>query len=257
MMRKNIMNGKKKGLSIIVPCLNEEGNIRATVRSIKEAVSNAGAVIDYEIIIIDDGSTDSTGTVIDSLAAGERRITAVHNGRNMGFGYSYTEGVRRAAKEYIVMVPGDNEIPTEAMEKIFSHAHTADVLIPYTANTEVRKPSRRALSRLFVIGMNLLFGLDLRYYNGTCVIRSSLLKKTPMKTCGFAYMASILVRLIRSGAVFAEIGVDIRQRESGTSKALRPASVFSVLQAVAVLFWDVRVRDRSAYTAEPRRIEAR
>lgn len=248
---------EKRTISIIIPCLNEEGNVRATVCSIKEALSSACAFADYEILIINDGSTDSTGAVIDSIAAGDRRVKAVHNGRNMGFGYSYTEGVRRASMDYIVMVPGDNEIPTEALERIFSRVGRADVMIPYTANTEVRKPARRALSRLFVLGMNILFGLDLRYYNGTCVIRSALLKKIPVKTWGFAYMATILVRLIRSGAVFTEIGVDIRQRQTGTSKALRPASVLNVLKAVAVLFWEVRVRDRANYRAEPRRVEAR
>ncbi len=256
-MRKKETGREKRTISIIVPCLNEEGNVRAAVCSVKEALSRAGVFADYEILIINDGSTDSTGTVIDSLAANDKRVKAVHNSRNMGFGYSYTEGVRRASMDYIVMVPGDNEIPAEALEKIFSSVGGADVMIPYTANTEVRKPARRALSRLFVIGMNILFGLDLRYYNGTCVIRSALLKKIPMKTWGFAYMASILVRLIRSGAVFTEIGVDIRQRQSGTSKALRPASVLNVLQAVALLFWDVRVRNRANYGAEPRRIEAR
>lgn len=256
-MSKKKRNIEKISISIIVPCLNEEGNVRAAVCSVKEALSKACAFADYEILIINDGSTDSTGAVIDAIAAADRRVKAVHSGRNMGFGYSYTEGMRRASMDYIVMVPGDNEIPANALEKIFSSVDRADVMIPYTANTEVRKPARRALSRLFVIGMNILFGLDLKYYNGTCVIRSALLKKIPMKTWGFAYMASILVRLIRSGAVYAEIAVDIRQRQSGTSKALRPASVLSVLQAVLVLFWDVRVRNRADYRAEPRRVEAR
>lgn len=254
---KQDLEKEKRTISIIVPCLNEEGNIKETVCSVKDAISKAGTFADHEIIIINDGSTDSTGSEIDSIASGDRRVKAIHNVRNMGFGYSYTEGVRRASMDYIVMVPGDNEIPAEALEKIFSNACGADAVIPYTANTEVRKPARRVLSRLFVIGMNNLFGLDLRYYNGTCVIRSSLLKKIPMKTCGFAYMASILVRLIRSGAAFTEIGVEIRQRQSGTSKALRPASVLNVLKAVAVLFWDVRVRDRASYRAEPKRVEAR
>jgi hypothetical protein len=105
--------------------------------------------------------------------------------------------------------------------------------------------------------MNRLFGLRLRYYNGTCVIKASLLKSVPMTTWGFAYMAAILVRLIRSGASYIEVGIDIAQRTSGASKAFMPGNILSVLGAILKLFWEVRLRDRSRYSATPGHIRRR
>jgi len=245
---------KKPSISIIVPCLNEEGNLRGTVECIREALDSSGRFSSYEILIFNDCSTDGTGALAEEIKKGERSIKVIHNPRNMGFGYNYTEGVRLAQKEYIMMVPGDNEIPALAIEKVFSLAGEADIIIPYVTNTHVRAKSRRAISQVFVIMMNTAFGLKLRYYNGTCMIKSSLLKKVPLKTWGFAYMAAILVRLLRSGASYAECGVEIRSRESGKTKAFTMKNIFSVVEALATLFWDVRVKDRASYSGQARRV---
>ncbi len=236
------MEKKRPTISIIVPCLNEAENLRSTVSCIKEALSSSGRFSDYEILIFNDGSTDDTALIATELKEEDSRVRAIHNTRNMGFGYNYTEGVRLAAMEYVMMVPGDNEIPGNAIRSVFSRAGDAELIIPYTANTWVRPLSRRVVSRCFTILMNTLFGLRLRYYNGTCLIKAELLKRTPMTTRGFAYMAAILVRLIRSGASFTEVGVDITQRTSGRSKAFHPGNVFSVLSAILRLFWEVRIR---------------
>ncbi len=244
----------KSSISIIVPCLNEAPNIAGTVGSIKRALDESGRFSDYEILIFDDGSTDKTGEVADGLSEENRHIIVIHNERNMGFGYNYTEGVRRAAKEFVIMVPGDNEIPTDAILAAFSRVGDADIVVPYTANTWVRPLSRRVVSRAFTVSINTLFGLRLRYYNGTCVIKADLLKQVPMTTWGFAYMAAILVRLIRSGASYTEVGINIAQRSSGNSKAFMPGNIVSVLTAIISLFWEVRLKERSRYSAVPKRI---
>ncbi|MBI5235402.1 MAG: glycosyltransferase family 2 protein [Deltaproteobacteria bacterium] len=248
------MSKRRLSISIIVPCLNEEKNLKGTIESIKSALKTTGVFSEHEILIFNDGSTDKTGVVADEIKKTEKGVAVLHNPKNMGFGYNYTEGVRLASKEYIIMVPGDNEIPAQAIEKVFALAGKADLIIPYTANTQVRPASRRAISWLFVAIINALFGLRLRYYNGTCVIRSSLLKKCPLKTWGFAYMAAILVRLIKSGASYMETGVDIKPRETGKSKAFAPKNVVSVFKAVLGLFWDVRVKERRAYSSPAKRI---
>ncbi|MBI1911345.1 MAG: glycosyltransferase family 2 protein [Deltaproteobacteria bacterium] len=240
-------------ISIIVPCLNEEGNLKGTIESIEEALSSS-RFSDYEILIFNDFSTDNTGKIAEEIKKKEKNIRVIHNPKNMGFGYNYTEGVRLAKKDYIIMVPGDNEIPPEAIKKAFSRVGKADVIIPYTANTHVRALSRRLISKLFVVGMNTLFGLNLIYYNGTCVIKSKLLKKVPLKTWGFAYMAAILVRLIRSGASYIEVGIDIKPRETGKTKAFALKNIVSVFKAIGTLFWEVRIKERAKYNSPARRI---
>ncbi len=248
------MDDKRPSLSIIVPCYNEGKNIAGTIDCIKKSLKTTARFASTEILIFNDKSTDNTGEVAEALAKEHEEIRVIHNERNMGFGYNYTEGVRLAAKEYILMIPGDNEIPGEAITNIFSEVGRADLIVPYTINPEVRPLARQIISRAFVILFNALFALSLKYYNGPCVIKAELLKKVPMTTHGFAYMAAILVRLIKSGATFTEVPIQIQYRASGDSKALKPRNIMSVLSTILKLFLEIRFTHRAVYSAAPRKI---
>ncbi len=87
---------ERPSISFIVPCYNEAGNIEGTVASIKDALSSSNRFDKFEIIIFNDLSTDSTGEIIERIAKEEKSVRTVHNKKNMGFGYNYTEGVRLA-----------------------------------------------------------------------------------------------------------------------------------------------------------------
>lgn len=242
-------------LSVIIPALNEEGNLAAAVDTVLRAIGNRFA--DYELLIFDDGSTDRTGAIADELAAGNQHVRAIHNPRNMGFGYNYNRGVELARMEYVTMFPGDNEIPGEAIRAILNAVGEADIVVPYIATPSVRSGSRRLISATFVALVNFLFGLQLRYFNGPCVHRRTLLLSVPMRTHGFAYMAAILVRLIRSGCSYVEVPMPLQARQHGQSKAFRPKNIASVLSTIGELFWEVQIRERRKYAGAVRRIESR
>ncbi len=244
---------KKPSISVVVPAYNEEERLEGTIAAIDASLGDGFS--DHEILIFNDKSTDRTGEIADGLREKDNHIRVVHNPVNMGFGYNYKEGVRLAKKEYVIMIPGDNEIPREAIKKIFTQVGRADIIVPYTANMEVRPYSRQIISKAFTGLMNLISGLDLAYYNGTCVHKTSLIKEIPIRTHGFAYMATILVRLIKSGASFTEIGVDIEPRVGGESKAFAIKNVISVLGALWGLFIEVRFTERAKYNKRPKRIE--
>lgn len=242
-------------LSVIIPALNEEKNLSAAVATVLEAIGQR--FHDYEFLVFDDESTDGTRQIADELAARNGKIRVIHNPRNMGFGYNYLRGVQLARMEYVAMFPGDNEIPKEAVRITLDAVGSADIVVPYAVNPSVRSWFRRVVSRCFVLLINGLFGLRLRYFNGPCVLRRTLLLSVPMKTHGFAYMASILVRLIRSGHGYVEVAIPLQPREHGRSKAFRLRNILSVLGAIAALAWEVYVRDRRKYALGTHRLESR
>jgi glycosyltransferase involved in cell wall biosynthesis len=240
-------------LSVIIPALNEEGNLEAAVRSVLAAIGTRFE--EYELLVFDDGSTDRTGEIADRLAKENDRIRVIHNGTNKGFGYNYTRGVQLARMEYVTLFPGDNEIPLEAIRTILLAVGAADIVIPYISTPEVRPWSRRVVSIGFVVLLNVLFGLRLRYYNGPCIHRRVRLQAVPMRTHGFAYMASILVRLIRSGCTYVEVPMPLQARQHGRTKAFRLKNIISVLGTLAELFWEVRIAHRDRYAVSPQRVE--
>lgn len=237
-----VISGFKPSISIIVPAYNEEQNIAGAISAIKAAV--AGRFSEYEILIIDDASSDKTNLIADRFAKEDSNIKVVHNLVNMGFGYNYRTGVRLATKDYIALIPGDNEILEDSIKDIFSCVGKADMVLPYHTNSEVRSFLRRGLSGGFTVVLNFLFGNRLKYYNGPVVHKKDIVTKVPMSTNGFAYQAEIITRLLKAGHSYIEVGMQIRSRQHGHSKALYPKNILSVLKTVARLYRELNLKPR-------------
>jgi dolichol-phosphate mannosyltransferase len=244
----------QRTLSVIIPALNEAGNLSGTVATVQAAI--AGRFEDYEILIFDDGSTDGTGPLADTLAAADPHIRVTHNGRNRGFGYNYCRGLELARMQYVALVTGDNEVQRDSIIAIFALVGRADIVAPYQADSLVRPLYRRALSSGYTWFMNLLFGLDLKYFNGPAVHRTELARSVPITTFGFAFLSEIMVRLVRSGCSYVEVAMEPRPRDYGRSKAVSLKNALTVVKTVGLLLWDVYWRERRRYAFRGKRLAA-
>ncbi len=230
-------------LSFVIPCYNEQRNIGKVIAEIDAAAADA-PVPSYEIVIVDDCSTDDTRDVARSIARGRSDIVLVCNATNLGFGGAYKAGVEHANGAYAMMIPGDNSHPKEGITPILRCAGEADIIIPYAANPQARDFARIVISRSFTWLVNSLFGLDVPYFNGTVLHKTELLRSITIKTNSFAYQAEALVRLIRRGATYKAVPVTIAERANGRSSALHLRNVIQVGQCLAVLLVDVYLRHR-------------
>lgn len=226
----------RPGITIVVPALNEAANLAA-------AVARCGAVArqhfpDHEIVVVDDGSTDETGRIADGLAAADPRVRVVHHDRPRNLGYAYKAGVARARFEYVLMFPGDNEGSDEQLHAVMGRAGSADIVVNYISNAEVRSWRRRLVSRAFVALMNALSGFRLRYYNGTVLHRTGLVRSITIRTDSFAYQAEALVKLLKRGHSYVEVGTPITPRAGGRTKAFRLRNAIDVGRAVLRLVVD-------------------
>lgn len=228
---------KQPTISIIIPAFNEEKNIESTV---KNAISVAqGRFSEYEIFVFDDCSQDKTGIIVDELARSNNRIKVIHNKKNEGFAYNYKEGVELSNNDYIAMVPGDDEILAESISKIFNSVGKADIIIPYTINSQIRPLSRQIVSRSFIALMNLLFGLRLKYYNGPVIHKREVIKSISIKSKSFAFQAEALVKLIKKGHGFIEVGIYIGDKKYCKSKVSFFYDILGVLKTMVGLFKEI------------------
>jgi glycosyltransferase involved in cell wall biosynthesis len=244
------MNGTRRRptLSIIIPALNEEANIEAAVR---EAVSALGdRFSDYELLLFDDGSTDRTGHIMDALAARDPHVQVTHNPRPHNLGGVYRQGVELARMEYLLMVPGDNENPAHALQAPLDAIGRAEIVIPYPTNSAVRGLGRHLLSRAYVAVLDALFGLSIRYFNGTVIHRTDNLKGIRIETASFAYQTEILIKLLCAGKSYVEVPIEIEPPKPGRrSRAFRWKNLVQVGRTVGRLFRDLRLRGRRAAMA--------
>jgi len=222
-------------LTVIIPAYNEAGNIAETLAAVVPFIEKYFQ--DYEILVFDDCSKDDTGKIAESVAAQNPKIKVIHNPKNMGMGYNYKAGVKMARKDYVVMVPGDNDILEKTFDPLFQAVGEKDIILAYTADMSMRPWGRVILSKTFTGLMNLLFGLRLKYFNGIVVHRTDLVRSIAIETDSFAYQAEALVKLLRKGASYLELPQYIRERRYGSSKALGLRNIARVLKTIFRLWF--------------------
>jgi NAD(P)-dependent dehydrogenase (short-subunit alcohol dehydrogenase family)/glycosyltransferase involved in cell wall biosynthesis len=227
-------------MTVLVPALNEESTLAPTVERLIEALTIT--IDDFEIIIIDDGSTDNTRAVAERLAAAHAFVRVIVNPRTMGLGYGYTRGFEEATKEFFVYIPGDNTWPYRSFVELFGQLGRADVITSYALNPEVRPFGRRIVSRLYTVVLNLLFGRRMRYFNGLTIYPLQFLRRKPLTTFGFGFQAEVLLKALYSGLSYIEVGLPIDERSAGGSKAVNLGNIASVAGTVVRLFWMLRIR---------------
>lgn len=216
-------------VSFVVPCLNERENVISTIETIRDVVENFN--LSYEIIVIDDGSSDSTDIVVKNYIAEhpERHITLVRNERNEGLGFNYFKGASVAQGEYYMAVFGDHSEPVEALRIILEKMGKADIIIPYLDQSG-RSLFRRFVSKTFTLLCNFLSGQNINYYNGPVLHkRLNVIKFSGNIGSGFGYQAELLCRLLISGFSFIEVFIPINSRTSGGSSAFRFSNIISVV----------------------------
>ena len=227
-------------ITVLIPALNEEAAIRRTIEEVRSALD--ATFPHSEIIACDDGSTDATGRLMEEQARLDPRVHVIHHASPMGLGHDYWEAAQIAKGESLTMVPGDAEITGSSIELLFREAGKADIVSCYAINPVIRGFKRRFVSRTYVFLINTLFGYGLRYYNGPCLVRTSLLRTLPKPTASFAYMTETVVRLLDQGATIREIEMTLRKRPSGKTKAFALKNVTGVVKTIGSLFWSLRVQ---------------
>ncbi len=238
METENTENNKLK-LTVVVPAFNEEKNLEFTVRGLLY-VLNEKDLKDYEIIIFNDYSSDKTGIIADQLALKNKRIRVIHNDKNMGFGYNYKKGVEEALGAYIMIIPGDNEIISSSFGYLIDSIGRADMVLSYIDNAEERSWFRRVISFLFVKVLNVLFSLNLKYYNGISIYPVNLVRKSMPTTFGFAFASEIAIKFLKAGATYVEVPMFVRP--TNKTSAFRLKNVISVIKTIIVLFWDINIK---------------
>ncbi len=139
------------------------------------------------------------------------------------------------------MIPGDNETEEKSIIDVFESIGKADIIIPYTANQNIRPLSRRIISIFFTTLMNILFfgKWKLNYFNSIVVHKKNLIKSISIKADNFAFQAEALVKLIKSGCSFIQLPIYIKPRTYGKSSAMKIKNLMGVAKTILVLFNEI------------------
>lgn len=227
-------------LSVFFPCINEEGNIENTVKRAEEVLKRLK--LKYEIIIIDDGSTDSTGRIADKLAQENSNIRVVHHLKNLGYGEALKSGFYNARFDTIVYTDGDGQFGfaevTKFLEKIKDH----DLVLGYRI-----KRQDSILRKLFGKGwrLTLLAFFRVTFKDVDCgfkMIRKEALRKLTHleSTRGAMINAELVIKAKKAGLKIAQIGVNHYHRLAGKPTGANLKVIIKSYADLIKLWWKLK-----------------
>ncbi len=159
-------DGPQLRLSVIIPAYNEESRLGSTLDAFAAYLN--GTTGPYELIVVDDGSTDGTADVVREQQQGCDQVHLLRNDGNRGKGYSVRRGMQQARGELILFADADNSTPIEELEKLLRAIEAgADIAIGSRglpeSLLELRQPRHREyMGRMFNLIVRLLTRLPFR-----------------------------------------------------------------------------------------------
>lgn len=224
-------------LSVIIFCYNEAGNIGRVLelcaRMIPEITS------DFELIVVDDGSSDNTAEEVQALAHHIPNLILIRHEVNKGIGLALRSGYAAASKEYVCAIPGDNQFDLSLLKSVKPFDDTTFYSF-YRINTGSYSAYRKLLTWANRLFNQHVIGIFLRDVNWVKVYRLSQLRNMRPKLTSSLVESEICAKLFRSGVRPIEMPTNYLRREFGTPKGGSWKTLRSAMRDMLKLVWEVR-----------------
>jgi glycosyltransferase involved in cell wall biosynthesis len=216
-------------LSIIVPAYNEELLLRGAIEHLVLTAPLHTDVV--EIIIVNDGSKDSTGSLADELAAKHDIVSVYHQVPNQGFGATVRHGFRKAQNTYVTYIPVDYHFSAKEFDIYLTLIKYADIVIGY------RRERRKELgvypwmvSAFYHLIVNLVFRLNFYDVNWIHLYRREQLQDFVGQSEGVFLLAETLIKAKRLGLKIVGVDVDFTDREEGVATGVQTGTIFKTIR---------------------------
>jgi len=216
-----------KGLSIsfVLPMYNEAQSIEATLAKVD--ILGKELCDDYEMIVVNDASTDHCGEIVDALAKKNERIVPIHLKVNTKFGGALKTGLMAATKEIVMYTDADLPVKEDDVREAVRLLNKgADVISGYSLVLKDTSIKRIVMSKVYNFLIQVLFGLNLRDINsGFKVYRRETLQGLRLRSQSPFVDVEIFVEITKRGFSITPYGLIFQLRTKGRSTISRPSVV--------------------------------
>ena len=220
-------------LSVVLPAYNEEANVEKTVRAVAAYLDTKP--IDYEILVVNDGSADGTGPILDRIASELPRVRPLHHPQNRGYGSALRTGFDAAGKRFVFYMDSDGQFDIRELDLVLPLATDEDHIV--TGYRIVRQdPFVRRLNAKLFGGTLVPLLLNVRVQDLNCafkLIPRKVLRSIKLESTGALINAELYGRAVRHGFGVKEVGVHHYAREAGVQTG---AHLSVILKAFYDLF---------------------
>ena len=218
------IQSKADSISVFFPCYNEQDNLRRLYESAAKVLQDMG--VDYEIILVDDGSTDGTSQVTAALAAADPRVKVVHHPKNLGYGAALQSGFHTASKTLVFYTDGDGQYDPGELPRLLERTGPATGLVN-GYKLERQDPAHRIwIGSIYNFCARALFRIRIRDIDCDYrLIRRALLDEIRLTSTSGTICVELVRKLELSGCEVLEVGVHHYPRRHGSSQFFRIQSL--------------------------------
>ncbi len=234
-------------ISVVIPAFNEEPNVPIVVERTIQVLEQQYGDTQYEIVLVNDGSSDKTGQVCDMLAQQHQPVRVFHHHTNQGIGAALTTGFTQTQGEYVSFIPGDGEIGIEQVVNLHRAMEQADLIVSTRRDDDAPERGIKVRSwyrEVLTLGLRyiliIILGFNPEGKEGIFVIRNDVLRHLRMTSTTGLLSIEILMQCYRSGVTVKEGTITIQPRLSGQSKVTNLPNYLKYLWEILKL----RVRSR-------------
>lgn len=235
-----------ESLTIFYPMWNEEETIERAVAAAFEAgdaLIETGEIARYDVLIVNDASTDSTGVLADAMAAADERISVVHHPANRKLGGTLKTGFQNAKGEIVLYTDADLPFDMAEVAKAVRllRIYEADIVSAYRFDRTGEGGRRLLYSYIYNHLIQTVFGLRLRDMNFAFkLMRRSLLDNVELRSEGSFIDVELLARAQKLGFSIVQFGVDYFPRTRGISTLSSNSVIFKILREMYELRSELR-----------------
>lgn len=229
--------------SVIIPCYNEENGILRTLDQLRAALEGAEP---YELIVVDDGSTDRSAEILREANLGDLDLRLVQHEWNRGYGAALKTGLRKARAELIVIADADGTYPLDRILDLVEEAQDADMVVGSRTAENVEYPLIRKIPKLFLTRYaSWMAGRRIPDMNsGLRVFRRSVAEKFLMVLPdGFSFTTTITLAMLTNhyDVRYVPIGYTARIGRSKIRPIRDTLNFVQLILRTAVYFAPMRV----------------
>lgn len=225
----------RRGLSILIPAYNEEELLASSVELMLAGAAEASE--DYELVIVNDGSSDETPRILDRLAAKTSHLRAFHHERNRGIGGAICTAARQALCDRAIICPVDSPLSAKQLRAFLAASADDTIVVGYRPERVGYLGWQQLGSTVYHTLACTLLRLRLKDINWIHMYPTKLFSEVEIEFGGIVYLGEVLAKAKRRGYKFVEIEAPMIARIKGVATISKPQTIWRTFWDLWRLWW--------------------
>lgn len=226
---------KKYSISVILPAYNEEGNVQRVVEGSANFLLGQDILKEYEIIVVDDGSTDRTADILRGLVDEISHLKVITHSKNLGYGKALISGVKNSQHPLILFMDADRQFEIREVEEMLNCGLDCDIILGYRYKR--KDPFYRVIfGKIYTELASFLFRLKFKDINCGFKLFKRKTMEDSYKFNGGLFYTEVLLKAKKKGLRIKEVPVEHFPRLKGKQTGASLKVILNAMIGIIKLF---------------------